>query len=370
MKTLEDYIRPSALAMNALCPGAPAMQAEVVNLFGEEPTAPEASVGTKVHAYVAQVIEIWKDAHDDVTWGEIIASVCNSAARDGVDRWSVWCIQLCAEFARDLIAKHEVEREFVLVEHQLDMVGAGFHRKGTADLVLVLPFERIVVVDWKAGFLDQGDADVHDQLAAYGAAAAVSFKADEVLVYLYQPRAEKDRRATGARFDAAKVRATAAWAVAVNNRCRANNPELNPSYDACKHCKALHRCAAAEEWTVRLLEAFAAIGDPTDPDAWGETIGAAKIAEKKAEAAIDAGKRHLAAGGEATGWGLQPGRVMTKIEPGEAIRLARDAGTLDQLLEFASFKAEAAKVVPGIVGACRSVPTAASLKPAKAGAAA
>lgn len=363
VKTLEDYIRPSALTMISLCAAAPAMSAEVVNRFGEPEEAPaEANTGHVVHLHVAIAIELWKHG---AKWGDAIAEACNRAQQAGLDSWSVRCVQLCAEFGRDLIAKHEVEVENVLVEHRLDMVGAGFRRGGTADLVLVLPFKRIVVVDWKAGFLDQGDADVHDQLAAYGAAAAVSFAAEQVIVYLYQPRAERDRRASAGDFDAKKLRATAAWSVAVTERARATDPELSPSYDACKHCRALHRCPAAKEWTMRVLEAFNVIGSAADPDGWGEAIGAAKIAEKAGGAALDTAKAHLQKGGEATGWCLQPGRLMTKIEPKQAIELARKNGNLDALLEFASFKAEAAKVVPGIEEAARAIPTSPSIKPAK-----
>lgn len=365
MRTAEDFIRPSALTMLSLCPAAAAMSAEVVNRFGEEEAAPEADVGTQIHGYVAKIIEIWRDDHDGVTWGDVIASVCNEAQRDGLDSWSVRCIQLCAEFGRDLIAKHGVERENVLTEHRLDMEGAGFRRGGTADLVLILPFKRIVVVDWKAGFLDQGDADVHDQLAAYGAAAAVSFAAEQVLVYMYQPRVERDRRASAGDFDAKKLRATAAWSVAVTERARNPDAELSPSYDACKHCRALHRCPAAKEWTMRVLEAFQVIGAADDADLWGEVISAAKIAEKAAGTALDAAKARLQKGGQATGWGLQPGRIQTKIEPKQAIELAKRNGNLDALLEFASFKAEAAKVVPGIEEAARAIPTSPSLKPAK-----
>lgn len=373
MKTAEDYIRPSALTMLSLCPAAAQMAAEVVNRFGEEEAAPEADVGTAMHAAITQAIEGWKLAQQTgehgAGWGDTIALACNEAQQDGLDPWSVRCLQLCLEFARDLIAKHDVAPGNVLTEERLDMAGAGFRRGGTADLVLVMPFKRIIVIDWKCGYLDQGDADEHDQLAAYGTAAAVSFAAEEVIVYLYQPRAE-NRRASAGEFDAAKLRSTAAWSVAVTNRARAENPELSPSYDACKHCKALHRCPAAKEWTMHVLEAIELIGDPTDANAWGEAIGAAKVAEKRAETTVDLAKAHLAAGGQATGWHLQPGAMMTKIDAAKAIELAKRGGFLDALLPFASFKVEAAKVVPGIIDATAQIPKAPSLKPAKSGAAA
>jgi hypothetical protein len=367
VKTREDFIRPSALTAIADCPAAPAMQAEYVNRFGEPPAADEAETGTQVHSFVAVAIEAWKAGEE---WGQAIAGACNAAAANaGLDRWSVLCIQRCAEFARFLITKHEVQPENVLVEHTLDMVATGFRRGGTADLVIVVPFFRVIVIDWKAGYLDQGEAADHDQIAAYADAAAATFSAPVVTVYLYQPRADKPLRVSGATFDTAVLAKGRAWRLAVTARARVDDPELGPSFAACKHCRALPRCAAAKEWFMRLIEALQVLGDPQDADAWGDLISASKVSEKAAELGIEAGKRHLSAGGSATGWHLQSGGLQTRIDAAKAIEIAREGGFLEDLLQFASFKVEAAKALD-IAGAISAVPKSPSLKPARTNAAA
>ncbi len=325
--------------------------------------ASEAMVGTEVHAWNSQAIQYWLGGME---WGDAISKACNEAQAAGLDSWSVRCVQLCCEFARDLIASHGIERENVLTEHALDMTEIfGFTKSGTADLVLVVPFRKVIVVDWKAGFLDQGDADDHDQLSIYGIAAAATFKAEEVLVYLYQPRTEKKHRASAATFSGHALAANRAWIAAVVRRARADHPELSPSFDACKFCKALTRCAAAKEWIMHATEAAALIGNPNDPDAWGELCAVAKTAEKFAESSIEEAKAYAKAGGAITEWALKDSGTMTKIDAPKAIALAREAGAIDQLLEFASFKAGAAEAVPAIAGAVSQMAKSPSLKQVK-----
>lgn len=365
MKTAADFIRPSSLAAIAACAGRPAMEAAVVNAYGEPESSVEASMGHKAHAWAAEGILHWREGQE---WGDAIAKVCNEATAAGLDKWTVWCVQVCLEFARDLIAQHGIEREDVLVEHPLDMLTQGMERPGTADLVLVIPFKRVVVVDWKFTFLDQGDADEHDQLQAYGNAAAATFKTAEVLVYLFQPRAEKPKRATGAKFDAEALAANATWTRAVVARAKSPNPELAPSYDACLYCRALTRCAAAKEWIMNVLEAVAALGAPMDPDAWGELAAAAKIAEKMGDDAKEQVKEHLLKGGTATGWGLGSGRAIRSCaSPAEALRRLDAAGLGDLAREalgmsVAKLPAEAVAIIADLV---QEKPSAPSLKAIK-----
>ncbi len=372
MVTADSFIRPSSLERLALCPGSAILEAAVVNAFGQPGESDEASAGTAIHNAAAEAIVDWREGVD---WGRAIADSCNKAQAAGMDRWSVRCIQLCAEFARDLIEKHKIERDHVLVEHRLDMAAFGFARGGTADLILVIPFRCVFVVDWKAGNLDQGDADEHDQATAYACAAAATFKCSEVMVYLYQPRMERDRRATAAKFDARALRSNSEWTAGITAAARDPRSELCASYSACKYCKALSRCAVAKEMIVNAQEALQYIGNPTDPDAWGEALSAAKLGESLHKAVIGSGdapgiaRIHLNAGGKATGFALQSGGAMTKIDAPKAIAIAKENGFLDELLEFASIKAEASKVLE-ISDATSSIQKAASIKAVKGGAAA
>jgi hypothetical protein len=333
---IERFIRPSSLGAIALCNGRPTMEAAVVEAEGEPTSSPVADLGTDLHARTQQAIEGWKLAQETgehgATWGDTIALACNEATADGVDSWSVRCLQLALEFARDLIAKHDIHPDNVLTEHRLDMASLGFTKGGTADLVLVVPEKLVVVIDWKYGFLDQGDADDHDQTSAYAAAAAETFDCDKVLVYLCQPRAEKAHRYSGAEYPAETLRKNRAWTAAVIRLARGADPQLDPSYAACVHCRALTRCAAAKEYIVRAQEALALIGPPADPDAWGDLIGAAKLAEKWADQVKDQGKAYVSAGGVATGWKLGTPRALRSIS---AVALALQKLDAAGMMNFA-----------------------------------
>lgn len=330
----ERFRRPSNIGRIAACNGQPIMAAAVTLEDGEAPAAPEADLGNVVHAAVCDGAQLWKGG---MSWGDAIARVCNDAAASGMDSWSVHCIQATLEFYRDLIARYGIEPDNVLPEHQLDMAATGFKRKGTADLVLVIPFKLVVIVDLKAGFVDQGDAEDHDQMAVYAAAAAATFKAQKVIVWLWQPRAERDRRATAAEFDAALLHDTTTWSLAVLYRSRQPTAELCAGFNQCATCPAVRRCPAAKEFIVNVQEALAVLGAPTTPESWGEAIGAAKLAEKWAEAWKDAGKAHLLAGGQAIGFKLGTGRAIRAVAdvPGAFAKL-REAGLESEALEAAS----------------------------------
>jgi hypothetical protein len=365
MKTAADFIRPSSLHAIAACPGRPTMEAAVVNAYGEPESSTEASMGHKAHAYTAESILNWREGQE---WGDAIAKSCNEATEAGLDHWTVWCIQSCCEFARDLIAKYGIERDMVLVEHAMEMLTQGMARTGTADLVLVEAFKRVIVVDWKFTFLDQGDATDHDQLASYATSAAETFKTSEVEVYLYAPRAEKGKRATGAKFDAKALQQNAAWARAVVARAKAPNPELVPSYNSCLYCRALTRCAAAKEFIVNTQEALLLIGQPSNPDAWGELAAAAKLAEKFGDDGKEQVKEHLIKGGDATGWGLGSGRTIRSCtHPADALRRLDEAGMGNlareaMSLSVAKLPSEAVAVIEDLV---QEKPSAPSLKAVK-----
>lgn len=320
---IEPFIRPSSTDENALCPARPAMQAKVVELVGEPAPTDEANLGHRAHSWGETGVRLLAQDESFELLDEIadIESVI-AALRDAhqkedrdyqLDPWTLSVVERYVRYVHALIVKHDIKPEHVLVEEKLDMVDLGFVNKGTADCVLVVPFKLVIVIDFKAGFVDQGDAVDHGQITAYGAAAAIRFKADYVEVRIAQPRAEKEHRFTGAIFDAPALEQAAAWIRSVNDACRAPNPQLNASFTACSNCKALRLCPAAQEYIVRTLEAFDIIGTPDSPEAWGELIGAAKLAEKRAEQVKDMGKAHIAGGGVALGFKLGAGRAIKTV---------------------------------------------------------
>lgn len=366
MKTAADYIRPSSLHAIAACPGRPTMEAAVVSAFGEHEGSAEASMGTKAHAAVAAGIDRWVEGQSDA---EAASSSEQEAAAAGLDAWTSGCVRACVEFALALIHKNEIERDNVLIEHPLDMGPLGMDRIGTADLVLVVPHKRCIVVDWKFTFLDQGDATDHDQLQSYAVAAATTFRTNIVEVFLFAPREPRLRRATGATFSADALRANAAWTRAVVARANQPNPELAPSYDACLYCRALTRCAAAKEQIMNANEALSLIGSPTEPDDWGALASAAKIAEKFGDDAKEQVKSHLIGGGAATGWGLGSGRnIRSCTSPSDALRRLDAAGMGPLAMEAVSLSVaklppEAVEIIADLV---QEKPSAPSLKATKA----
>jgi len=343
VKTAADFIRPSSLAAIAQCPGRPTMEAAVVNLEGDQPDSPEASMGHRGHEIIGRNIECWRLSQEPgglgKGWDDIIAQAADEATAAGMSSWDAWCVRFCLEFARDAIQKYGIEADNVLVEHRMGMADLGM-AGGTADLILVVPFKLVIVIDWKLGYVEQQEAADNDQLQAYGVSASEEFKTKAVLVYVVTPRAEKEYRVTAGKFDAKALEESACWTRAVVARAQSPNPELAPDYSACVYCRAVRQCPAVKEHLVNTQEALAVLGTPATPEAWGDAIGAAKLAEKWGEGWKEAGKAHLMSGGQANGFKLGAGRSIESVaNVPEAVAKLREAGMEAEALEAASISA-------------------------------
>lgn len=335
----EAHRRPSNIGRIAACNGQPFMAAACIAEDGQPKSAPEADLGNEVHQAVCDGVG-YAHAFTDGDWTAAANIACDKAAARGMDSWSVYCIRTTLEFYASLVKKYEIEPENILAEHPLDMASTGFNRKGTSDLVLVIPFELVVIVDLKAGFVDQGEAEDHDQMAVYAASAAETFKAKKVIVWLWQPREKPANRASAAEFDADTLRATTAWSRDVLARSRNPKASLCAGFTQCATCPAMRRCPVARKFLMDVQEALAVLGTPTTPEAWGEAIGAAKLAEKWGETWKEAGKAHLMNGGHAIGFKLGAGRAIESVaNVPEAVAKLRDAGMEAEALEAASISA-------------------------------
>lgn len=337
----EKYIRPSRLKQLSICAGSAKMQAITVGMFGAPAEAPVATLGTDLHGYAEGGVKDYKGGSD---WGGAIANACNAATKDGVDGWSVNCLQRSLEQVRDICEKYGIERDNILTEYQLDMDVVGIHRKGTADLVLVnLDNKIVIVIDYKFGFIDQGEANENDQTQAYAIAAASDFHCDKVFVYLIQPRADIDNRISCSLYDAESLRQSRLWIDATVRLARASNPPLTPHYDACLYCEALAHCAAAKEYIMNTLEAADMLGTGTyTPEQWGDAVGAAKLAEKLADLVKDNAKEHLKQGGEVTGFKLGNPRSVKSVNANSALEMLNGAGV--DLAELAQADAVSIKI--------------------------
>lgn len=344
---LDKYIRPSSLGAIALCEGRPTMEAHVVQLDGEPPASEVATLGHDLHARAQHCIEGWKTGED---WARSILWETGNAEDQGVDSWSIYCLRAALETVRDLVAKHGIQPDNVLTEQRLDMASLGFPQGGTADVILVIPGDLVVVIDFKFGFVDQGEAADHDQLQAYAAAASETYTASRVLVVLLQPRAEKANRITQARFDADALRANRSWTMAVINLARGNNPRLTAGYSQCQFCRALPRCPEARKYIMDAKEALEIVGKPLDAAGFGALADAAKLADKFAETGKDIAKERLSAGLGVSGW---------KLGTPRAIRTVTDVPRALARLESAGYGAELGEALS--LSLSKLTPTAAAV---------
>lgn len=320
----EGFIRPSSTSENAACPARPIMQAAVVELLGQRKAAKEADLGNCAHAWGEAGIRLLVQDTETCEPLDQVSDIESALAelRDEhqkeepsrrVDPWTWRVVESYVRFVHGLILKYGIEPANVLVEEVLDVAELGYGNGGRSDCLLVIPYDMVVVVDLKAGFVEQEEAADHDQASGYACAAAQRFKAKRVEVWIAQPRQERDRRFSGAKFDADALRDTAAWIQAVNRRCRAPDAELTPAYHQCHTCRALTLCPAAQDYIMQARDALATLGKPSTPDDLGALADAAKLAEKFAENGKELVKAELIAGGTATGWKLGAPRATRSV---------------------------------------------------------
>lgn len=312
-------IRPSNMDALADCAGRAQLEREVrrvVPAIEEVLAAEEAELGSDAHEACRRILravlfEADGEPRGHGSWRPIYDVMAAMKARfPNIDSWTWACVRRAVDFVLALIVKHEISPENVLLEHRLDGTVVGIERGGTADVVLVIPFKRLLVLDFKFGFLAQDHSEVHGQLGVYAAMAAATFRAEEVVIFLVQPRMiDEVERVTSATFDAAVLRNRSEWSRAVAVRAADPEAELTPTWRACQHCKALPFCPAALEVIMKARDAIEKGIMPTTADAWGILIRAAKIAGRFQEKAEKLAKEHIARGGSATGFEIGPGTV-------------------------------------------------------------
>ena len=297
----DEFIRPSSLRAISLCAARPSMEAADWLERGEQEDSADAAMGTDLHDRAQRVVEHWKRG---MGWDEAHELVAEEPGAEKLSSFDDWCLRFAVSKVSDLIDQYGVWRENVLTEQDLPMQAMAMNRSGSADIVLVVPNELVIVADYKFGYVDQGDPDTHDQTAAYAAAAAEMFKVNRVLVHLIQPRADKEHRfPAGAMYDAAALLAAAEWTRAVVAAAKVSNPQLTAGYEQCLHCRAI-TCKAKRNWIMDLFEALEFIGFPTDADEAGELVGAYKVAEKTADDIKAEAKKRMLNGQEITGFKL------------------------------------------------------------------
>jgi hypothetical protein len=262
--------------------------------------------------------------------------------------WDRWAVAQCLIFVFEKIEQYGITPENVLIEHRMDGEEFGMEKGGTADIVLVVPFKMVYIIDWKFGIIEVDSADVNDQQSAYAIMAARTFKTDKVLVSIVQPKLERNQRITSATYSAYVLKGTENWVLFVCLEAQNENAKLAAAYEQCHYCDSLLLCIEAKEYIMRAIEALQLFGLPSDPQGWADLIGAVKLAERFAEEGKEASKQYLHDGGTAPGWKLRPGGSVSNLKDVEsAYAIAKANGMQDTFIKACSLKLGELKTLYG-----------------------
>jgi len=267
---------PSTLDRRRLCPGSLSQERDL-----PETSSEAADDGSRLHSIIADVLR-----KKDICWQTI-----EEEDKEALD--------YCAGFAAEAV--QSMPGASMYIERELDLTPLHAEiGKGTADLVLVVPFGSAHVIDWKFGRGEVSAAYRNLQLAAYAVAVAEEFECERVTVSVVRARVGKSTSWLYEPADWADIRARLRQVADAALKVWA---PLRPCREACRYCRALATCPAV----IALPE------PPEEPGALtAEEIGRGLVSAETLKARCGALERRaweiLQAGGQVPGWDLVPGR--------------------------------------------------------------
>jgi len=265
-----DFIRPSSIGAAEICAARPLMEARACTLVPGlvDLSSVPAQEGTKGHEVMAG---LFGDAFAG-DWS--YAPHVFARMEDRLTGLAPWCrdaVRSCCAYALTVIRglSERFPSVEVLVEIKLDGTQCGVVRGGTADLVILCrqvvdgPVIEVHVIDHKCGFLSQGEAADHLQLAIYAVMSWDRWAPPAgVTVHLSAGRRREFSAAHYDELDFHVVRERVRSAVV---RSSHRSPSLTVSRLACYYCKALPLCRAARNHIMQASETLALFGaDPAD----------------------------------------------------------------------------------------------------------
>lgn len=283
------HLRPSSLEAIEACPGRALMEDRATRLVPglEDLTSEAARQGTLGHEVLAAIckeafIGDWSGAEAVIAGIEPrmvhLAHWCRDAVRA--------CLTYLLGVLRRLTADHG--RVQVLAETWLDGTHLGIPRGGTADLILLITDRdgrliEVHIIDWKTGFLSQGEAADHVQLGTYASMAAARWpRAQRFVVHLAMGRR---REFSSALYQSAELAAISHRIRAAVAAATSPTPTLRPSLTGCRYCRALPLCQAARDHVMHAAQEHALLGaDPANRIRLAEDAAIAKRFTVAAEA--------------------------------------------------------------------------------------
>jgi len=273
--TLEDFIRPSsldALDPETGCPGRARMESRAVAAIPAlaRLSSEQADIGTTCHRITAQWLSCLFQAPVENPDPKDVERVMGNTLKP-LSEWDQSCIRKAVAYAVALVAKHKPTPSGVHIEVRLTSAGL-FQRiyGGTADLVILKSYmisgrwyRDAIVVDWKFGFLSQGEARDSRQLAAYAFLAAEHFNCVNAEVHLFAPRLDE---CTAVRYERKDLDSFQKALIHTITQARSEDAECRPSLKACRYCKALVICRAVREAMMKAIDSGAIYCATTDEE--------------------------------------------------------------------------------------------------------
>ncbi len=264
-----DELSPSSFGRAAACPGSVSLSRGMPDV-----ESPEAAEGTRLHAEIARCV---READDPRGPDEDLVRKCLKFLGEWTDG---------------------VEEVHVELKMQLQWPWNGYKpMNGTADLVGVAK-AKVVVIDWKMGFLEVPQQMVSYQLGLLGLAARQRFKRPVAECHVFAPRT--DFHATAA-YDGEDL---ALWddLKRVYDQVYAEGMILR-SGEHCQYCRAAASCPALARVVSQAMEGvdrFALAGAEL-----AKAMDMAKLAEKWSSGVLHYGKSLLMKGDAVPGWILK-----------------------------------------------------------------
>jgi hypothetical protein len=232
----------------------------------ERISRPAAQQGTLGHDVIAQTLALiyhgptgWRDP------GEIVAM--QDAMMLRLEPWAKDAVRRCVSYAVALVdaeSKRHPIKPTVEIEMKLSGGLINVKRGGTADLVII-GNDKVIIADWKLGFLDQGEAADHVQLSAYAVMAWDKYfamrrkdnSACTIEIHLAQGRLREFSAAT---FDKQDIESARAKIKHIVEKCISSDAQIVPSITACRYCKAITQCRILRERIMRAQDELAMFG--------------------------------------------------------------------------------------------------------------
>jgi hypothetical protein len=224
-----------------------------------------ADQGTKGHAVVALILAL--TYHQPGGWITPADALGQLAGHmEALEPWTRDAVRRCVAYAVALVDEAMQDEVEVTVQIEMHLSGQGIDiaRGGTADLVLVCRnpdtqrIVRVIVADWKLGWLDQGEAADHLQLGAYACMAWDKYRPIQgVTVHLAQGRRQEFTSAHYRADDIETCRNRIRAAVAA-----ANDPAapVRVALEACRYCRAITLCRTLREYLMNAADTLALFG--------------------------------------------------------------------------------------------------------------